>query len=82
MLGSYKLSHLSCIRAALSYSSKVSLRTDISGVLCCQFLIDSPDGKGNEQPGFVEFTAGYFQDFPRSQAYRLKLQIMPLNDDD
>lgn len=56
---SYKFSHLSYIRQALSYSTKTSLRTDSSGILSMQFMIMNTNAtKASEGvgAGFVEFT--------------------------
>ena len=54
---SYKFSHLSYIRSALSYSTKASLRTDSSGVLSMQFMIVNVAGTDEAAgAGFVELT--------------------------
>lgn len=53
---SYKFSSLSYVRAALSYSTKASVRTDSNGVLSLQFMIADASGREGGYAGFVEFT--------------------------
>ena len=56
---SYKFSSLSYVRAALSYSTKASVRTDSNGVLSLQFMIADASGREGGYAGFVEFTVSH-----------------------
>lgn len=42
---SYKLSHIKPAMKALQFASKVSLRTDTSGLLCIQYVVKTEEGR-------------------------------------